>query len=138
MKAEDIIAAARSVIGTPFRHQGRSEKGRDCVGLLAYIGDCLNIEYLDISSYSPNPSGSLLEEALDSQPNIFRIRDFSDMQAGDILVMRFRREPQHVAIFTGENIIHSYSTVGICCEHILDNTWRRRIVRIYRIVGVEI
>ena len=50
--------------------------------------------------------------------------------------MRFSGEPQHLAIFTGENIIHSYESVGKVCEHRMADVWAVRIVRVYRFKGV--
>lgn len=38
-----IITAARAQLGTPFRHQGRSAQGVDCVGLLICIGRALDL-----------------------------------------------------------------------------------------------
>lgn len=54
---------------------------------------------------------------------------------GDVLLMRFKNDPQHLAIFAGETIIHSYSTVGMVCEHRLADVWIARIVGVYRFRG---
>ena len=51
--------------------------------------------------------------------------------------MRFAADPQHLAIYTGETIIHAYEAVGRCCEHRLSSMWKARIVRLYRFAGVE-
>lgn len=61
----------------------------------------------------------------------------SQMRAGDILLMRFDGEPQHLALYTGENIIHSYETMGKVVEHALTDTWNRRITAVYRFAGVD-
>ncbi len=47
--------------------------------------------------------------------------------------MRFNKDPQHLAIFTGENIIHSWQIPGQVVEHRLDEDWAQRIVSIYRV-----
>ena len=49
--------------------------------------------------------------------------------------MTFEGEPQHVAIVSLPNIIHSYERVGRVVEHGLTEFWRKRIVRIYRFLG---
>ena len=139
MKRADILSAARSVLGVPFRHQGRSLRGLDCVGLLLYVADRLGVEYVDVSGYSRRPGGGLLEATFEEHIDngiLLRVA-ISDMQPGDFLMMRFGNDPQHLAIFTGENIIHSYQNAGKVCEHILDDKWRARIVRVYRLAGVE-
>lgn len=139
MTPDDIIIAARSALGIPFQHQGRTSSGMDCVGLLLYVADRLGIEYTDVSGYSRRPSGGLLESTFDAHVEsgtLLRI-DPDRMQSGDFLMMRFGRDPQHLAILAGDNIIHSYLQVGKVCEHRLDDEWRARIVRVYRLFGVS-
>lgn len=130
-----MIAAARLAIGTPFVHQGRViGVGLDCAGLVVHVANSLGIEHHDQGNYARTPSDGLLEAALDGQQCLERV---SEMQRGDVLLMRFLSQPQHLAIFTGETIVHSYQTVGKVCEHGLDDKWLRRIVGIYRFAGVE-
>jgi len=129
-----IISAARSQIGVKFQHQGRvAGLALDCAGLAAYVAGQIGAEFNELPGYGRVPNNGLMESVLDGQPCLTRVYD---RQPGDILLMRFSREPQHVAIFTGENIIHSYEAVGQVCEHRLDSVWERRIVRIYRFNGV--
>lgn len=138
MTADDIILAARSALGVPFKHQGRGLSGLDCVGLPLFVADRLGIKYTDVSGYARRPSGGKLEATFDEHVAsgiLLRVLP-SDMQAGDFLMMRFGGEPQHLAIYTGENIIHSYQAVGKVCEHRLDDKWSARIVRVYRLAGV--
>lgn len=135
MTADDIIAAARSALGTPFRHQGRTLAGLDCAGLVAHVCITLGVDYVDREGYARRPSNGQIEETLDAQPNIERVT--GKPQAGDVLLMRFTGEPQHLAIYADPNIIHSYETVGKVCEHILDGKWARRIVRVYRFKGLS-
>lgn len=139
MTADDIIATARSAIGTPFMHQGRMVgKGLDCVGLPLYVADQFGIVCTDVIGYPRRPVGGMLEEAFDAHVDsgiLIRV-NVTEMLAGDFLMMSFSREPQHMAIYTGENIIHAYQPVGKVCEHRLDATWRARIVRVYRLAGV--
>lgn len=134
MTADDIITAARSALGVPFKHQGRSASGLDCAGLIVHVAQSLGLDYVDSDGYSRRPSGGLLESALDGQPCLERV---ARRQPGDVLLMRFTGEPQHLGIFTGETLIHSYANVGKVCEHRVDEAWARRIVRAYRFVGVE-
>lgn len=136
MTANEIIAAARSAIGTPFAHQGRiAGKGLDCVGVPAHVATLLSIDYCDIPGYSRTPSGGLLESALDAQPSLVRV--INGVRPSDLLVMRFKGEPQHVAILAGDTIIHAYQPAGKVCEHRFTDQWARRVVRVYRFVGVE-
>ena len=134
MTADDILIAARSCLDTPFRHQGRIPGlALDCAGLVVSVAKEIGADYIDRPGYSRNPSGGLLESALDDQPCLERVQD---RQPGDVLLMRFAGEPQHLAIFTGDNIIHSYESVGKVCEHRMADVWAVRIVRVYRFKGV--
>jgi uncharacterized protein YijF (DUF1287 family) len=68
----------------------------------------------------------------------------SSMQPGDVVWIRFEREPQHLAIVGdyvhgGLSLIHAYNGAGPSrvCEHRLDAEWRNRIVAAWRYPGVE-
>lgn len=133
MTADDIVVAARSCLGTPFAHQGRIKGvALDCAGLAVTVAHEVGAEYTDQQGYGREPHNGQLEAALDAQACLVRVTNASDYQPGDILLMRFASEPQHVAIFTGQGIVHSYESVGMCCEHRLSSTWQARIVRVYR------
>lgn len=143
MKIVDILAAAQSELGTPFRHQGRTPGGAlDCAGLVIVVAEKLGADYVDQQGYSRYPSDGLLESALDAQPCLRRVA-LVDMQPGDVLLMRFNSDPQHLAIFAGrsdvyqaEGIIHAWLQARKVCEHVLTDEWRSRIVRVYRFRGV--
>lgn len=131
MIQDDMIAAARSMIGTPFKHQGRIPGvALDCAGLIVCSMRKCGLSVDDQSGYSRLPRNRQLESAVDSQSVVDRV---SDRQAGDIFLMRFNKDPQHLAIFTGENIIHSWQIPGQVVEHRLDEDWAQRIVSIYRV-----
>lgn len=141
MRAE-IIAAARDAIGTPFRHQGR-QPGRalDCAGLVVTVAERIGADYADQPTYSRRPSSGLLESVLDCQPCLVRIA-IDEIEAGDILLMKFAGDPQHLAIYAGhseiyqdEGIIHAYAQARKVCEHRMTEEWRSRIVRAYRFTG---
>lgn len=129
----DAVAAARECVGTPFVHQGRiNGRALDCAGVVVHVAARLGADYLDVAGYSRQPHGGTLESVLDSQPCLQRVA-INDIEPGDVLVMRFGRVPQHLGIWTGDTLIHAYETVGACVEHRMDDKWRARIVRAYRI-----
>lgn len=134
MSPEQIIQAARLALETPFRHQGRLVGiALDCAGLIVHVAQSIGAEVRDQGGYAQLPGGGLLESALDDQPCLVRV---SDMQAGDVLLMRFAGDPQHLGIYTGESLIHAYQPIGKVCEHLLSPEWARRIVRVYRFRGM--
>ena len=136
---DDIVAEARSWVGTPFRHQGRRKgKAVDCAGVVIETGKELDLLDYKEEGYATQPDptrmGALLERYLDPI-------DRGDLKPGDILWMRFI-EPMHLAIFSRlqdgrDGVIHAYSNVGRCVEHGLDDKWLRRVHRCYRYRGVE-
>lgn len=129
-----IVAAARAEIGTPFRHQGRQPGlALDCAGLVITVAKALNVDHFDVIGYSRIPTG-ILKAVLDQQQCLTRV---DSPQPGDILLMRFKHEPQHLAICAGDTIIHSYESVGQCCEHDFTDMWRRRLVAVYRFIEAE-
>lgn len=137
MTGSDIVTAARRHLGTPFAHQGRIPGlALDCAGLVIVVAAELEISHSDVSGYSRTPSQGVLQSTLDAQPSLCRV-PLSSLQAGDVLLMRFGGEPQHLAICGGETMIHSYLQVGRVVEHGLDAAWRRRIVGVYRFAEVS-
>lgn len=146
MTPDDILAHARRELGTPFRHQGRIPgKALDCAGLIVVTAARLDVPYLDYSGYATTPSDGLLEAALAAQPGLEQV---ADMQPGDILLMRFDGDPQHLAFYAGispvygaPGIVHALRQTSRAnskvCEHRLTDEWRARIVRTYRFRGVE-
>ncbi len=136
MTSDRIIDAARACIGTPFRHQGRIPGvALDCAGLVIAVANALGVAYVDQQGYSRTPANGRLECALDDQPCLERIAAM-DRQPGDVLLIRFAGDPQHLAIFAGDTLIHSYARVGSVCEHRLASVWAARIVCAYRFTEV--
>jgi cell wall-associated NlpC family hydrolase len=124
-----FVEAAREWVGTPFKHQGRVKgSGVDCIGVPYCVArDFGMVDTSIMVPYHREPDGRLLPEILGE--NLVRV---TKPQAGDIMLFRFVTHPQHVAVYTGRNIIHSYSRVGRCTEHIFDQRWKRRLVATYR------
>lgn len=137
MTVDDILDAARQCLRTPFRHQGRLLGfGLDCAGVAIHVARQIGVGHLDVSGYGRTPVMGQLEQSLDAQPCLERVA-LSERTAGDLLLMRFASDPQHLAICAGETIIHAYESVGKCCEHRLSSMWAARIVRVYRFRGIE-
>ena len=135
MKAADIITAARIHLGTPYRHQGRVPGlALDCAGLFVAVCHDLGLQVEDEEGYGRTPFKGLLEQCIDRQPFLTRVPR-EQMQAGDVLLMRFQTDPQHVAFHAGDTMIHAYSNVGRVVEHRLADVWRARIVHVYRFEG---
>lgn len=135
MTSDDIVSAARALVGVPFRHQGRNpEIGLDCVGLVAAIANGFGLPVVDRLDYARTPGRGQLEAALESQPCLEKI---ASLEPACVVLMRISRSPQHVGIYTGASMIHAWSDAGKVCEHDFDDKWRGRVVRIYRFKGMS-
>ena len=131
MKQDDMIAYARTLLQTPFKHQGRVPGlALDCAGTIAANCEHFEYDYIDRHGYGRNPSNGQLEETMEQQPCMTRV--YGEPQAGDVLIMHFGGEPRHLAFCAGENIIHGYEAVGIVCEHRFASVWRAKVTHIYR------
>ncbi len=125
MRDIEIISEARTWVGTPFHHQGRVKGvGVDCAGVIVGVARDLDILNHTFIGYGREPSNGKLGKELEKYCD--RIKEKAP---GCILLMRFKTEPQHLAIYTDRNtIIHAYQNIGRCIEHTLDEKWKRRVV----------
>lgn len=130
MKIENRLEVARKYIGTPFHPGGRLlNVGVDCVGLIACIAQECNIPLVDMEGYNQTPANGLFEEMVCSQLDKITMEE---LQAGDLLIFKFLKEPQHIAFVSEINdnsikIIHAFSQVNKVVEHDLDKVWQRRL-----------
>jgi cell wall-associated NlpC family hydrolase len=110
----DVIAEARSWIGTPYAHQHRAKGiGADCLGLL--IGCCRNLGLVapdfDVNGYARKPDGVTLVTRCDEYMDPVRE---DDVKPGHVLVIAFKKEPQHIGIladylYGGFSLIHAFA-----------------------------
>lgn len=127
-----MAPAARELMGVPFLHQGRDPAvGVDCVGLAGYAMDRNGVSYVDLKGYGRSPHAGRLMATIDNQPHLRRT---GAPVAGGIVLFRIKRDPQHVAVFDGEELIHAYLTAGKVTSNPLDDWWRSRIVACYEVV----
>ena len=136
MTAAQLIEDARTWIGTPHRHQGSIKGvGADCVGFLAEVAlesglitPQLRAQFP--TDYSMQPSAGQLRHLCSRHLHLV---PFDSRCPGDIVLMRFAEEPQHLGMLTERDpdyVIHA-AEKGVV-EHRLDSVWRARIVRVYR------
>lgn len=131
----EIVQEAKTWIGTPFKHQGRVKGlGVDCVGLIIGIAHAFHLTDFDYAAYSHAPDGITMQKLLNQHLHAIPIHT---AKAGDIVLMRFDAQPQHVGILSDYGLIHAYAQVRRCVEHRLDAVWRARRVCAYAYPGVE-
>lgn len=128
----------------PFVHQGRSLKGIDCIGGLAWI-----LEYGDeLPAYPRDPVGGELERELErvlGTPvmEFNRVRPMTTLdgiEPCDILSMQYAGPIRHVGIAVPHvaikgalSIVHTDSNVGCTTECLFDDYWMRRVMKVWRL-----
>lgn len=141
MKRAEIVAEARSWIGTPYCHQAsRKGAGSDCLGLVRGVWRALvGAEPERAPPYSPDWAEALGEETLleAARRHLDEIA-IGGAREGDVLLFRMAlgSPAKHAAIVSGEDrIIHAYWGRAVC-ETRLVPWWRRRIAAAFRFPGV--
>jgi len=135
--ADDIVAAARGMLGTPFRHQGRQPGlGLDCDGLLFCAGWACGVDLPDFVDYGPEPDAAIALAAIRARA----IEVANDLAGpGCIVAMPIlaRSRPQHFGLLTdGDRWIHCASDIGRVVETDFPTKLRRRVLHVFRYPGV--
>ena len=143
-REKQIIAAARSYLGVPFQHQGRSRLGLDCLGLLVCIArDCnlrqggVLLSECDETTYGHYPDAHDLKRRLE-----LVLSPCSSPALGSVVLLSHDGAARHLGIvanYTASaeeySLIHAYAPARCVVEHRLDASWRKRIAQCYCIVA---
>ena len=131
----DYVDIARSYIGTPFKHQGRLPGvGLDCAGVVVCALREAGYPVADAAAYGRIPNHGMFVKVVEMNYNRVTI---AEIQHGDAMIFAFRNEPQHIAIYTGnETLIHAYQEVKKVVEHDFDGIWLDRLRGCYRLKEV--
>ncbi len=131
--AQEFIEIARTWIGSPWVHQGRSRKGVDCVGFVECLGMASGVlppSYSFNRSYGRSPPALALHEA------VAEIADPLDSaKPGCVIILKMPYTARHLAICAGETIIHSVQPVGVV-EIGYRHPYPRRSVSFWAVRGV--
>ena len=125
-----IIATARSYLGAPFRHQGRSAQGLDCVGLLVLVARALGQPHHDVTGYTRRATGrGFLEHfhahLVEIPPQAAR--------PGDVLVFVETLYPCHTGILSAltgtemPHLIHAHALRGCVLEEPFVGEWPAKL-----------
>lgn len=129
----DIVACARGLIGVRWRHQGRSEHGLDCGGLVVVVAQRTRGSTVDVSGYTRQARDESMLATCEA--HLQRIQ-LSAARPGDVMVFGLG-DSRHVGIIGdyvhgGLSLIHAYLVVRKVVETRLDDTWRARARAAYR------
>ena len=134
MTRAELVAQARTYLKVPYRHQGRSRDGADCVGLLVAIAEDFGITIGYATNYNLHPELRIFAEGVLRYCNEVPIHD---RQPGDIGLFRMTKGRWHTAIFTERDLmLHSSMKDRRVVEHRLDDAWRNSLVRAYTFKGL--
>ncbi len=137
---EQIVAEARSWLGTPWVHQHRTKGvAVDCAGLVIGVARALGVvpETFDVQGYGRQPDGTLLDVC---DAHLQRVQR-ADLAPGDVIVVAVERDPQHMGIvvpYRGDmlGIVHAASIARRVIEHRLLFGAGMFFRRAYRFPGV--
>lgn len=139
----DVVAVARSWLGTPYRHQASAKgAGADCLGLIRGVWrELYGAEPEATPPYTPDWSEVSRDEQLWRAADRW-LRPVDGAALGDVLLFRMARTApaKHLAIrsaMSPERIIHAYSGRSVV-ESPLTGAWRRRIVAAFRFPEREV
>jgi NlpC/P60 family putative phage cell wall peptidase len=132
---QEIASAARSWLGTPYKHQASVKgQGCDCLGLVRGIWrEIIGEEPLGRPTYSADWDQSNGDDLLlDALNTYFHGSDISPTGIGDVVGFRLRENGlvKHVGIIVDsasgfDEMIHSYSNHGVVLGP-LGASWLRR------------
>lgn len=139
---QDIVAATRGWIGTPYRHQASLKgAGCDCLGLVRGVWrDLYGAEPEQAPAYAPGWAESGGRETLaEAAARHLMAVPLQDFQTGDVLLFRWKPHlpAKHAAIaVAGTRMIHAHDGLAVC-EVALSPWWLRRLSHVFRFPGIE-
>lgn len=141
MTRGDVVAAARTWIGTPYRHQASLKGvGCDCLGLLRGVWrDLLGDEPEAAPPYSRDWAEAGRRETLMAAAARHLVpADRADARPGDVLLFRWRSglPAKHCAIATGATtMVHAHEGAAVA-EASFAPWWRRHVAGLFSFPGV--
>lgn len=137
---EQIVASARSWLGTPYHHQASVKGvGCDCLGLIRGLWrELLGDEPAAMPAYTRDWGDVTGSEPMlaAARRNLTPIPPGLALR-GDILVFRMQAGvAKHAGVLTdSEHFIHAVEELGVT-EVALTRWWRRRVVAAFSLPGV--
>lgn len=105
-----VAEAARSLVGTPFRHRGRTRAGLDCAGVVWLARKMALGLSDDTRDYPPRPTSRMVLEGIGRFADRISLRDARD---GDVAVLRYDSFVTHLGVLTPTTVIHAVRGLGV-------------------------
>jgi cell wall-associated NlpC family hydrolase len=139
ISSDQLVVQARALIGVPWRHQGRTASGVDCIGLFHLCFECAGIDLAKLIGTADRTN-----YGRGAQPELLRmVRQCCELICqpidGCLIVMKFPQEryPRHFGIYTKGNVIHADARAGHVVEHGYRGIWKRCQHSLWKIPGVS-
>jgi NlpC/P60 family putative phage cell wall peptidase len=139
---QDIVAEARSWIGTPYRHQASLKGvGCDCLGLVRGVWRAvIGREPERAPPYTPDWAEASGSEALARAAARHLIAvPLEKFAPGDVLLFRWRSHlpAKHAGIVTAKDLmVHAHDGAAVA-EVAIVPWWRRRLAYAFRFPGID-
>lgn len=136
---EEIVAATRAWIGTPYVHQASLRGGgTDCLGLILGVWrEILGAEPYEVPAYTPDWNEARKDEQVWRAAKRWLVPVCTDCRRpGDVLLFRMRAGAvaKHLGILTeagtAPRFVHAYSGHGVV-ETTLSAPWQRRLIAVF-------
>ena len=136
--SSDIITAARTYLGVPWRHQGRGRRGLDCAGLIVRVARDLGLSDYDATGYRRHAQGQSFVEHFRRNMDQLPV---PNMRPGDVLVFADAAYPCHAAIVAEKygrpSIVHAHATRRKVVEELYAAEWPDKVKFCFRFRGLS-
>jgi cell wall-associated NlpC family hydrolase len=121
-----VVAFARSMVGKPFSHLGRTDAGVDCVGLVILAFRAGGLDIQDFATYRHRDEE--IDYAAEARRHWTTSEDLTANE-GDAFLFKVKRYPSHFGIATADGtLIQASDKSGMVIETRFDERWARRAV----------
>ena len=139
MSAAAFVAAARSYVGVPWRHLGRSRTGLDCIGLVLLAAREVSVDLPDPAPYAREPQGTRLLEGI-----LAHATRVAEASPGDVLLFRLGLYGGHVGIASVHPAwgvpacLHAYAPRRQVVEQPMDAELRTALIGAFRLPALSV
>jgi hypothetical protein len=101
----DFAERARALIGTPFRLQGRSREGVDCIGVAVIAFDVAGESFRRNYRLRGDHAGEVRHQL---EP-FFRRVPATQIRSGDLMLMQVSSDQLHLGVRTAGGFVHAHA-----------------------------
>ncbi len=141
MSADEVVAAARAWIGTPYRHRAATlGAGCDCLGLVAGVWRMLyGSEPPELPPYRADWRDVSFAPELAALASRWLV-PAEGLAAGRVVLFRIGVSPlpRHCAVMVGPaRFVHAQERLGVVEGNLTDG-WRRRVAGVFGFPGIAL